>query len=281
MGLDIGTAAWAAIAFLFGAIVGSFLNVCIWRMPRGKSLVHPPSHCPACEHQLHFWPDMVPLFSQLFSWSRCRYCGARFSWRYFWVEVVTGLAFAAVAYKFSDRPWELAPDLIFVSALIAIAFIDFESFVIPDVLVWVAGAAGVVKDVALMAQHQRPLWYPVPGTQAWLPIPASIWGAAICCWLLWQLAARASAAVEKAAMGGGDTFLLAAMGANLAFPQVATAFFLGVGIGAIGGVCQLAMAEWRSRSLAPVPAHVGEAGAVNCELGTEDQMPTLPRDSCL
>src|SRR5205823_9467291 len=49
----------------------------------------------------------------------------------------------------------------------------------------------------------------------------------------------------------------------------------------IGGVCQLAMAEWRSRSLAPVPAHVGEAGAVNCELGTEDQMPTLPRDSCL
>src|SRR5437588_1887740 len=280
MTLDIGTTAWTVFAFFFGAIVGSFLNVCIWRLPRGKSLVQPPSHCPACEHQLHFWPDMVPLFSQLFSWSRCRYCGARFSWRYFWVEVVTGLAFAAVAYKFSDRPWELAPDLIFVSALIAIAFIDFESFVIPDVLVWVAGAAGVVKDVALMAQHQRPLWYPVPGTQAWLPIPASIWGAAICCWLLWQLAALASAAVKKEAMGGGDTFLLAAMGASMPFPQVATAFFLGVGIGAIGGICQLAMAEWHARR-APrslpcpggtLPAHVGEPGAVNCELGTEDQM---------
>jgi len=224
---------------------------------------------------------MVPLFSQIFSRSRCRYCGARFSWRYLWVEVVTGLAFAAVAYRFGDRPWELVPDLIFVSALIAIAFIDFENFVIPDLLVWVAGGAGVVKDVALMVQHQRPLWYPVPGTQAWLPIPASIWGAAICCWLLWQLAALASAAVKKEAMGGGDTFLLAAMGANLAFPQVATAFFLGVGIGAVGGGFQLAMAEWRSRSLAPVPTNIGETGAVNCDLGTEDQMPTLPRDSCL
>src|SRR5205823_6955369 len=76
--------------------------------------------------------------------------------------------------------------------------------------------------------------------------------------------------------------------ASMPFPEVATAFFLGVGIGAIGGICQLAAAEWRAhrapRSLpcpgGTLPAHVGEPGAVSCELGTEDQMPTLPRDSC-
>src|SRR5436305_1538169 len=108
------------VALLFGAAVGSFLNVCVWRLPRGISTVQPPSHCPHCEHRLRIWPDMVPLLSQLRYRSRCRYCGAAFSWRYFWVELVTAVCFAAVAVRFFDRPWELATNLVFVAALIGI-----------------------------------------------------------------------------------------------------------------------------------------------------------------
>src|SRR5689334_22757168 len=91
---------WTFVSFVFGAIVGSFLNVCIWRMPRNESLWEPPSHCPACEHRLRFFPDMVPMLSQLWYRSRCRYCGAGFSWRYFWVELVTGSLFAAIYVRY-------------------------------------------------------------------------------------------------------------------------------------------------------------------------------------
>src|SRR5262249_46341033 len=134
-------------------------------------------------------------------------------------------------------------------ALIAIAFIDLEHYVIPDPLVWVAGGAGVVKDIALMAQdpQRHPLWHTIPYTNAALPIPMSIWGAALSGWLLWQLAAVASAVVKQEAMGGGDTLLLAAMGANLPFAMVGMAFFLAVGMGAVGGVLYLALHEWRAQ----------------------------------
>src|SRR5689334_2487054 len=100
MQFDFWTAYWAFVAFVFGAIVGSFLNVCIWRLPRGESVHGAPSHCPNCEHRLHFLPDMVPLASQLWYRSRCRYCGVKFSWRYFWVELFTALMFMAIYLRF-------------------------------------------------------------------------------------------------------------------------------------------------------------------------------------
>src|SRR5437868_4831824 len=97
---------WAFTSFVFGAIVGSFLNVCILRLPRGESLGlrAESSHCPSCNHQLHLWPDMVPLFSQLRQLSRCRYCGTPFSWRYFWVELLTALLFVAVYFRYLGDP---------------------------------------------------------------------------------------------------------------------------------------------------------------------------------
>ncbi|MEI6513355.1 MAG: prepilin peptidase, partial [bacterium] len=86
--------AWSLfVPFIFGSVVGSFLNVLVWRLPRHESIVSPPSHCPKCEHRLGPL-DLVPLLSILFLRARCRYCKAPFSWRYFVVELVTALLWA-------------------------------------------------------------------------------------------------------------------------------------------------------------------------------------------
>src|SRR5688572_19218331 len=137
------SAYWAFVAFVFGAIVGSFLNVCIWRLPRGESVSGAPSHCPKCDHRLHMWPDMVPLGSQLWYRSRCRHCGTKFSWRYFWVELFTAVMFTAVYLRFvtfgnpafteTQQTVISGCAMLFTAALITLFFIDLDTFTIADV----------------------------------------------------------------------------------------------------------------------------------------------------
>ena len=86
------------LLFVLGTLVGSFLNVCIWRMPRGESVVAPPSHCPTCNTRLTLL-DLFPLVSQLYLRGKCRYCGAKFSWRYAGIEFTTGILFALLAIQ--------------------------------------------------------------------------------------------------------------------------------------------------------------------------------------
>src|SRR5689334_6626703 len=83
------------ILFVLGIHIGSFLNVCIWRLPRRESVVQPPSHCTNCNTQLGML-DMVPLLSQVVLGARCRYCGTKISWRYFGIELLTGILFVLV-----------------------------------------------------------------------------------------------------------------------------------------------------------------------------------------
>jgi hypothetical protein len=92
------------ILFVLGTCVGSFLNVCIWRLPRGESVVEPPSHCPSCNTRLQAL-DLVPLWSQVFLNARCRYCGNQISWRYFGIEFPHRRAFrdGGAAPRKSDR----------------------------------------------------------------------------------------------------------------------------------------------------------------------------------
>jgi leader peptidase (prepilin peptidase) / N-methyltransferase len=239
------TAYWTWVSFVFGGIVGSFLNVCIWRLPREESLWEPPSHCPSCNHRLRFFPDMVPMLSQLWSRGRCRYCGVAFSWRYFWVEALTSTLFAAIYLRYAifnanpaltevDRNWCALAGMIFAAALVAIFFIDLETFAIPDVLVLVAFLAGVAKDLYLVFVKARPLSEPVLGT---VPLPMSLLAALVAFWLLWQFAALASAAMAKEAMGAGDPLLLGAMASFLIpWPLVVLAFMVAVILGTIGGV---------------------------------------------
>ena len=135
---------FGTMAFLLGAVVGSFLNVCIYRLPLDLSVNQPRrSFCPECKKQLT-WYQNIPLISWLFLRGRCANCGNRIAFRYFAVELLTALLFLCVWKIF---PWQMAiAYLIFVSLLIAATFIDFEHFIIPDEITIGGTVAGVVAS---------------------------------------------------------------------------------------------------------------------------------------
>jgi leader peptidase (prepilin peptidase)/N-methyltransferase len=123
---------WSTMLFIFGCMVGSFLNVCIHRLPLGESVVSPPSHCPHCKYSIP-WYLNIPLVTWLYLRGKCRNCGAPISIRYFLVELLTGIVFLSCWLRFGAVSAALA--LIycfFIAGLIAATFIDFEHFIIPD-----------------------------------------------------------------------------------------------------------------------------------------------------
>ena len=144
---------WTVCWFILGSMVGSFLNVCIYRMPRDLSVVHPPSHCPHCEYRIPWYLNM-PLITWLVLRGKCAHCKAAISVRYFVVELITGLLFMAT--------WLLVGP---VSTGVAIAFatilsgflvatlIDFEHFIIPDQITLGGIGAGLIFSLAVPALH--------------------------------------------------------------------------------------------------------------------------------
>lgn len=144
---------WALVFFVFGTMVGSFLNVCIHRMPRGESLVSPPSHCPQCGHSIP-WYLNVPLITWLYLRGRCRHCAMPISPRYFLVELLTGLAFLACWIGFGrESAWLALVYCLFLSGLIAASFIDFEHFIIPDEITIGGVVVGFLLSALVPALH--------------------------------------------------------------------------------------------------------------------------------
>jgi leader peptidase (prepilin peptidase)/N-methyltransferase len=124
------TAFVLALALVLGLLVGSFLNVVVWRLPRGESVVFPGSHCPACDAPIRPW-DNIPVLSWLWLRGRCRDCGAPISLRYPAVEAFTGAAFLAVVWRYGVSA-ETGVFLIVAAGLVAAALIDFDHQIIPD-----------------------------------------------------------------------------------------------------------------------------------------------------
>jgi len=118
--------------FIFGAIVGSFLNVCIYRLPRNKSIIKPSSFCPNCEKPIKYF-DNIPILSYIILKGRCRNCSSKISIKYPIVETITALLYLMV-YRVTGLNMEFAVILLFVSILIVISFIDLEFQIIPDIL---------------------------------------------------------------------------------------------------------------------------------------------------
>ena len=145
---------WSVVFFWLGCIAGSFLNVCIYRMPLDLSVVSPPSHCPHCKYAIPFYLN-VPLFTWLLLKARCKNCGAPISPRYFIVELLTGLTFLGCWLAFGGRSPALAlVYCLFLAGLIVATFIDFEHFIIPDEITIGGTVAGFVFSALLPSLHQ-------------------------------------------------------------------------------------------------------------------------------
>ena len=156
----------ALIASVFGLIVGSFLNVVIYRVPQGESIAFPASHCGSCGKAVKPY-DNIPLLSYAILRGRCRFCKETYSWRYPAVELLVGLLFFAVVYQ-NGLTWLSIARVIFVAIIVALTFIDAEHFLLPDVITYPALLFAIVSTMAIsfwMAWNDLP-WITI---RSWLP----------------------------------------------------------------------------------------------------------------
>jgi leader peptidase (prepilin peptidase)/N-methyltransferase len=146
---------WSMVYFALGCIVGSFLNVCIYRLPLDQSIVSPPSHCPQCKYSIP-WYLNIPLVTWLFLRGKCRNCGAPISIRYFLVELLTGITFLGCWLAFGRQSVALTLIYaVFLCGLIVATFIDFEHFIIPDAITIGGMVAGFVCSFLMVGLHQQ------------------------------------------------------------------------------------------------------------------------------
>lgn len=144
---------WSVVFFVFGSMVGSFLNVCIYRMPLGLSVVSPPSHCPHCKYSIP-WYLNVPLLTWSMLRGKCKSCGAPISPRYFGVELLTAIAFLGCWLSFGHQSvWLALVYALFISGLIVATFIDFEHFIIPDEITIGGTVVGFMCSMLFPALH--------------------------------------------------------------------------------------------------------------------------------
>lgn len=225
--LNDSTALIATIVFVFGAMVGSFLNVCIARIPKGESVVRPPSHCPKCNNRISFF-DNIPIISFLILWGRCRSCGERISPRYLFIEALTGLMAAALYYQFG---FGLAffTACIFVAALIVVSFIDLDVRIVPDAISLPGIAVGVVFSVVAK--------YLIGDPSEVIPTPFSaVVGILAGGGFLFAVAWIYERLTGIDGMGGGDIKLLAMIGAFLGWPSIPFTIFLASLTGSVVGL---------------------------------------------
>lgn len=158
--------AQAIIALPFGLIIGSFLNVVIYRVPRGESVAFPGSHCGSCGTPIKPY-DNIPVLSYLILRGRCRSCKSKISWRYPGVELLTGLLIAAAIYR-DGLTWFGGAKAIFITILIALIFIDAEHYLLPDVITYPAFLFAIVSLLiaTFSTSSSGTLYYPI---QSWLP----------------------------------------------------------------------------------------------------------------
>jgi leader peptidase (prepilin peptidase) / N-methyltransferase len=144
---------WSLVFFTFGCVVGSFLNVCIHRMPRGESIVSPPSHCPHCGYSIP-WYLNIPLVTWVWLRGKCAHCRAPISPRYLLVELLTGLAFLASWLKFGHgSPLVALVGCMILAGFIVATFIDFEHFIIPDEITLGGTVVGFLCSFAVPMLH--------------------------------------------------------------------------------------------------------------------------------
>jgi leader peptidase (prepilin peptidase)/N-methyltransferase len=211
-----------AFSLLLGLVLGSFLNVVIYRVPQHESIVRPGSHCPGCGASIR-WYDNIPVVSWVALRGRCRTCGSEISLRYPLVEAITGIAFALAMWRFG-LSWPVLVAWAFIAAMVAVAFIDYDHMIIPNKIVLPGAVLGLIASVAL---HPQRWWVYVAGSlgaAAFMFILAMLW---------------------PGGMGPGDIKMALFMGAVLG-AHVLVALFAAFMLGSIAGVYMMTVQK-RSR----------------------------------
>ncbi len=237
--------------FVLGLAVGSFLNVLIWRLPRGLTLGEPSrSICPYCERTIR-WYDNIPLLSFLLLGRRCRHCGAPISWRYPLVEGLTGLLFALIYFRQGIQagtgPGQILIMMMAVSLLIAAAAVDVQWLIIPDEISFFGMAGGLLAGFLLPELHVGPAAYhtyeALTGLARLDGLIASLIGLFGGGLLVLAFAVVGTVIFRREAMGFGDVKLMAMIGAFFGWKVVVVTFFLSPFIGLLYGLPLLIFKE--------------------------------------
>jgi leader peptidase (prepilin peptidase)/N-methyltransferase len=213
----------AIILFIFGAMIGSFLNVVIYRIPKGESIVFPASKCQSCQNSLKWWHN-IPIFSWVFLRGKCYFCKEKISAQYPIVELLTGIIFVALYFKLG-LVWYLPFIAASFAALFALVMIDFKYMAVPDNVNFAALIFALVQPEFLMA-----LLY-----------------ASIAAGGLYLIGLLSSLIARKQAMGGADVIVAGTMGALLGFPNFFIALFLSALLAMIPALI------WREKGVPFVP----------------------------
>lgn len=231
-------------AFILGTVVGSFLNVCIYRIPAGQSIVSPPSHCPSCNNHIR-WYQNIPIVSYLLLRGRCGFCQVRIPVRYALVEALTGFLFMAVLYYFGLSAATIVYWL-FVAALVTITFIDLDHQIIPDVI----SLPGI------------PIGFACSFFIPWLSWLDSLLGILLGGGLLFAIAWLYEVLAKREGMGGGDIKFLGMIGAFVGWQAVfPIVFFASLG-GTLIGVPLMLMKGKNSRLVLPFGPFLAGAAVV-------------------
>lgn len=218
-----------AYAALLGAAVGSFLNVCILRLPEGESVVAPRSRCPECDTAIG-WRDNIPVLSYVLLRGRCRGCGTGISAQYPLVEAATAALWVAAVARYG-LSWQALSMAVFFTLLLGIALTDARSYIIPDEFSLGGLAAGLLLAI------------PAGG----ISVRSAVGGAVLGFGLLWLVGWAGEWIFRKPAMGGGDIKMMAMVGAFLGPVGVLLTIFLGALVGSL----VFGPISWKTGKLVP------------------------------
>jgi leader peptidase (prepilin peptidase) / N-methyltransferase len=209
------------IAFILGSLIGSFLNVCIYRIPRNLSIITPASRCPACDIPIRPY-DNIPFLSYIALGGKCRVCGAKISFRYPLVEFLNAALYVLVLWRFGFG-WHIPVYLIFCSVLVVIIFIDLDFQIIPDTITLPGMVIGLIAGSFLVPDPF--MRYDLLGFQA--SIAGFLAGGGLF---------YAVAILSRGGMGGGDIKMMAMVGSFMGWKSVLMTTFFGSLTGAVVGI---------------------------------------------
>ena len=249
----------AAFSFATGACVASFLNVVAWRVPRGESIVSPPSHCPKCNSPIRWWQN-IPIVSWLALRGRCAKCREPISPRYILVELLGGVLFLAAFLHFiadGNRTYvpiaiKLTLWWIWISLMIVGSLIDYDHKLLPD-FVTVGGMLLGVAYWTLFSLSFKNFALEFSNLKMYLPLAWSLAGLAFGFGLLWLVRFLGSKAFKREAMGMGDVFLMGAVGALFGPVAVLVTLILSSLFGSIVGVSMVTLSKTKFGKFVEIP----------------------------